>query len=373
MANTTIFENSSCWEVRGAMGISCLLATFVLISELLCNHRAYKTTLQRLILYYTLLSLVYQVLTCINAMVQNHTDNSVSLLRMAMYFADAAFLLPAVIINYLTYMVLKLGFGHRLAQPRDQPKQYTILTETVCVVVALAFSLVWVIFNVTLNKHFSFDVFYTTQASGLSFNHTHSDKESIAAQAGVSAVIIGEMVVAVTVLNVAHWKIRRHVRGDKVLALERKTHIIVIAVALIYVVGLTLSFGLEQLTTESNGVTIFFALCFPLLNQCNLFILFVTSIWTTNHPLFCLQRKNIQSHQTDLQQTNPSSHPFEQPSHTTFHPPYTGAFTTITDTSGVYCEESVTSSNIDESTPLLSDKQLLNNDPNYANHAQGST
>jgi hypothetical protein len=204
-------------------------------------------------------------------------------------------------------------------------------------------------------KHFSFDVFYTVYASGCQANII-SDVESEIAVA-LSAVIIGEMVVAVIVLNVAHRRVRLQVRGQQVLALERKTHIIVTAVALIYVVGIAVSLPLCLLEFREhinwNASEIFLAIWFPILNQCNLFILYVASIRTTDHALFCLQRKTPRAsdrmEKTHL--TNPTSHPFSQPTHTTWHSPYTNAFTEITNTSGVYCDD--TSSSAEEMSPLL--------------------
>ena len=169
-----------------------------------------------------------------------------------------------------------------------------------------------------------------------------------------------ETVAAVIVLNIAHSKVCLHVRGQHVLALKRRTHLIVAAVALIYVIGITVSFPLCLLETYNNididwnKSEIFLAIWFPLLNQCNLFILYVASIRTTNHPLFYLQRKKAQAtdHTDKKHLTNPSSHPLNQPSHTTFPICYTGGFTDITETSGVYCDDTCTSSN-GEVTPLL--------------------
>ena len=115
-------------------------------------------------------------------------------------------------------------------------------------------------------KHFSFDVFYTVYASGCQANDILilSDAESVIAVA-LSAVIISEMVVAVIVLNVAHHRVHLQVSGQQVLALERKTHIIIIAVAVFYVVGIAISFPLclvevyDHKDINWNGSEIFLA------------------------------------------------------------------------------------------------------------------
>lgn len=360
------------WHSRGAAGVTCLLITLILLCELLCDHRAYKTTLQRLVLYYTILSFIYQILNSVNGIVHNgdHSPPSpgdlTALENAAMYFANAAFILPAIIINYLMSLILRLCCGFHMRHPRS--KSSTFIVELVCFVLGILFSLIWLPANTAINfKHFSFDVFYTVYASGCKATHI-SDVESVIAVA-LSAVIIGEMVVAVIVLNIAHHRVRLRVRGEQVLALERKTHIIVTAVALIYLVGIAVSFPLCLLEFEErinwSASEIFLAIWFPILNQCNLFILYVASIRTTNHPLFCLQRmKDRASDRTDKNDlTNPSSHPFVQPTHTTFPIPYTGGFNTeiSSQTSGVYCDD--TSTNTEEMSLLKAGKFEL---PTYS-------
>ena len=347
------------WHARGAAGVTCLLVTLIFLCELLCDHRAYKTTLQRLVLFYTILSFLYHVLNSVNGLVHNHSPPSPGNLTLfenaAMYFANAAFILPAIIINYVMYLILQLCCGFHMRHPQSKPS--TFITDLVCFVLAVLFSLIpWLPANFAAGfKHFSFDVFYTVYASGCQTNNI-SDVESVIAVA-VSAVIIIEMFVAVTVLNIVHRRVRLQIRGQQVLALERRTHVIVIAVALIYAIGIILSFPFCLLEVEEhidwNASEIFLAIWFPILNQCNLFVMYVASVRTTNHPLFCLQRKKPQaSDRTDKRHlTNPSSHPFSQPTHTTWHQPYTNGFTKITETSGVYCDN--TSSNTEEMQSLL--------------------
>ena len=357
------------WYARGAAGITCLLITSIFLCELLCDHRAYKTTLQRLVLYYTVLSFIYHILNSVNGMVQEYSPpspgNPTALENAAMYFADAAFILPAIIINYLISLILRLCCGFHVRHPRFT-KSSNFITELVCFVIGVVFSLIWLPANTAIEfKHFSFDMFYTVfYASGCQANDIFGVKPVIAAVA-LSAIIIGEMVVAVIVLNVAHRRVRLQISGQQVLALERKTHVIVIAVAVFYVVGIAISFPLCLLEVydyediDWNASEIFLAIWFPILNQCNLFILYVASIRTTDHPLFCncLQRKKprVSDHTDKKHLTNPSSHPFSQPTHTTWHPPYTNGFTEITQTkfNGVHSDDSSGSASTEEMVPLL--------------------
>ena len=83
-----------------------------------------------------------------------------------------------------------------------------ILTEFICTILGLVLSLMWIPFNITKQKNFSFDTFYTVHATRCS--DSSSDAESTIAQVAVSLVFIIEMVIAVIILNVAHYKIRLH-------------------------------------------------------------------------------------------------------------------------------------------------------------------
>ena len=188
------------WHARGAAGVTCLLITLIFLCELLCDHRAYKTTLQRLVLYYTVLSFMYHVLNSVNGLVHNHSLPSpgdlTGLEKAAMYFANAAFILPVIIINYLMSLILRLCCGCHMRHP--QPKLSTFITELVSFLLGVLFSLLWLPANTAIDfKHFSFDMFYTVYASGCQANKI-SDVESVIAVA-LSAVIITEMVVAMIV------------------------------------------------------------------------------------------------------------------------------------------------------------------------------
>lgn len=350
-SNCTHVGHIYSWEARGVAAIPCLLLALILLTELLCDHRAYRTTLQRLILYYTLVSFAYQILTSVNAIAQHHqgpslTNTTSTLESAVMYFANVTFILPAIIINFLMFMIMRLCCGCHIKYPPS--KSYTVTTELTCIILGLVLSLIWVPFNTTSNSHLSFDTFYTVHASGCFIEY---DMKSAIAQVCVALVIICEMVIAVIILNVAHCKIRLHVKGQQVLPLERKTHIIVTAVALIYAVGITVSFGL--IYVKRIEATIALAVWFPVLNQCNLIVLYVTSIRTTNNALFCLQRKknhwNRETLNTEHHKTNPTSHPLNQPSHTTFSPPYTNGFTHISETPVIPCDDS----GVGEMIPLL--------------------
>jgi hypothetical protein len=82
----------------------------------------------------------------------------------------------------------------------------------------------------------------------------------------------------VIALNVAHYRICLQVRGQQLAKYGHltKTHIIVIAVALIHAIQVTVSFGprvnnkfgLIKFNSDQNKVTVFFAVWFLLLNEC---------------------------------------------------------------------------------------------------------
>ena len=232
--------------------------------------------------------------------------------------------MPAIIINYLIVLITQLCCGCHVTHLHS--KLSTMFTELACITLGLLFCLMWIpVYIIGDYIQFSFDMFYTTYANGC----MNLDIQSIDAIVALSAVIIGEMFAAVVVLNIAHYKVRSQVRGQQVLALERRILLIVFLTALIYIIEVGVSFPLclaeEHISTDWYNSKVFLAIWSPILNECNLWILYIASVRTTNQPLFCncfhVQRKKAQqaADNTDTQyQTNPSSHPFNQPSHTTY-------------------------------------------------------
>ena len=234
-----------------------------------------------------------------------------------------------------------------------QSKLSTFFTELVCIALGLMLSLMWIIIKTIGDyKHFSFDLFYTV-TNGCQFqttkiiSQTNLDPELNIAVT-LSAVVIIEMVAAVIVLNIAYYKARVQIRGQQVLPLGKR----IITLTLIYVITIIVSFPLCVLEEyiNWNKSEIFLAIWFPLLNQCNLFVLYAAS----TDSCMCQQRKNTQAtDDTDeINQTNPSSHPLDQPSHTTFPIPYTGGFTDITE-KYIIRSSGVNYNNTGEMSPLL--------------------
>ena len=74
-----------------------------------------------------------------------------------------------------------------------------ILTEFICTILGLVLSLMWIPFNITKQKNFSFDTFYTVHATRCS--DSSSDAESTIAQVAVSLVIIIEMATVSDLIN----------------------------------------------------------------------------------------------------------------------------------------------------------------------------
>ena len=169
-----------------------------------------------------------------------------------------------------------------------QSKLSTFFTELVCIALGLMLSLMWIsIKTISGYKHFSFDLFYTV-TSGCQFqttkiiSQTNLDPELNIAVT-LSAVVIIEMVAAVIVLNIAYYKAHVQVRGQQVLPLGKRT-------ITIYIITIIVSFPLCVLEEyiNRNESEIFLAIWFPLLNQCNLFILYAAS----TDSCTCQQRKN---------------------------------------------------------------------------------
>ena len=97
--------------VRGMSGIVCFLISVVLLVSLVFIFRAYKNTLQRLILYYAIATTVYQAF---NVSFLEHQfqykgqDTVCAVLGGCVYYiVSVIIILSAVIVNYSMYLVLR--------------------------------------------------------------------------------------------------------------------------------------------------------------------------------------------------------------------------------------------------------------------------
>ena len=98
--------------MRGVSGGICLLVSVIILSVLILAYKAYKNTLQRLILFSTVFTILYQFFSILQLEHQFQYEGQDTVCAILggiyTYVANGTFMFAAIIINYLMYLVLRL-------------------------------------------------------------------------------------------------------------------------------------------------------------------------------------------------------------------------------------------------------------------------
>ena len=212
LPNCTNFTSQQLKSFNLAMGITgtvCLLMSFVILVLLLCLFKAYKSTMQRLVLYNAVLTILYQlgnVLQLEHQFSYRGQDIVCAILGgFYMYIANVTFTFAAVIITYLLYLVLKLFITGSLSQS----KWNSYYVESVCIAVAftLPLTFLWTPF---LHNGFGLGVFYCwIKDTDINCSNHYID---LIIMYSVSEVTSVEMLVASCVIFVVYCRIHTQVK-----------------------------------------------------------------------------------------------------------------------------------------------------------------
>ena len=342
LSNCTNFTLHQLKTFNLAMGISgavCLLLSFVILACLLFL-RAYKTTMQRLIVYNAVLTILYQLGNVLQLEHQfNYKGQDVVCALLGgfyMYIANVTFTFAAVIITYLLYLVLKLYNTGSLSQS----KRSSCLIESLCIVVAftLPFTFLW---TPVVHNGFGLGGFYCwIKDMDINCNSHYTD---LIIMYSVSEVTSLEMLVASGIIFAVYCRMRTrtHLRKQYVNTLVQKTCFLVSFHAVGFAV-VTVAFGLVFYLLSTNvfvpdqSLMLSVAIIFPIFYEFALIVLFLVSLRTSNIKAPNVRPRvhwawKINSDITLKTAPSKSSYkPGDQPSYTTFTIPYTNEFTQIT-------------------------------------------
>ena len=339
---------------KGLSGAVCSLITLVLVLILVCVLHAYKGLLQRLILYYAVLTLIYDLLT--TSLLEHQIANQKQgqdtvcnvLYFLVTYAANTMVIFAAIIMNYLMYLVLRSSKSSLFITSRWK----RVIAECCCVGVSLVLPLTYMWQQLIDNA------LYIINGTFCGINSTVQNSIAIyrnyyIINYTITEIIVLEMFVVVVVTLIAYCRIRiRLPHGKKINVLVQKTYFLLILYAATFVVN---SILLVVVTLEETFIsTVADALWLPFFFEFTLIILFTVSARISEK---CLPQRRIDLNENDRHvmensnkfKTNPTSHPFIQPSRTQFSIPYTGGFTEIT----VASQESPNQSSEGERSPLI--------------------
>ena len=336
--NCTSFTFNQLKSFNLAMGISgavCLLMSTIILVFLLCVFKAYKSTLQRLIIYNALLTILYQlgnVLQLEHQFSYNGQSTVCSILgAFYMYIANVTFIFAAVIITYLLYLVLQLCLKGYLSHS----KVVNCLVEFLCTFIPFILPLffLWTPF---LHNGFGLGGFYCwIKAEDINCTSYFTD---LIVMYSVSEATSLEMLVSSGVVFIVYCRMRTEVKQKHMHTLIQKTCFLVSFHAVSFAIG-SVAFGVVFYLL-SNGIFLpneplmfSVAIVFPFTYEFALLVLFIVSLRTSNSSTRPPQEPRHRVHwdneisSKDLQ-TRPAKLSFyTQPSTTVSQSvPYTGGF-----------------------------------------------
>ena len=341
LPNCTSFTFNQLKTFNLAMGISgaaCLLMSIIILVFLLCVFKAYKSTLQRLIIYNALLTVLYQfgnVLQLEHQFSYNGQSTVCSILgAFYMYIANVTFLFAAVIITYLLYLVLQLCFKGSLSHS----KVANCLVEFLCTFIPfiLPFFFLWTPF---LHNGFGLGGFYCW-IKDVDSNCT-SYYTDLIVMYSVSEATSLEMLVSSGVVFTVYCRMRTKVKQKHMHTLIQKTCFLVSFHAVSFAIG-SVAFGvvfyllLKGIFLPNQPLMFSVAIVFPFTYEFALLVLFIVSLRTSNSSARPPQQEPRHRVHWDNEisskdmQTRPAKLSFlTQPSTTVSQSvPYTGEFDT---------------------------------------------
>ena len=350
--------------VLGISGSVCAPIVFALLGVVVCAFRAFKTTFQRLILYHIAITLWCECSFVLMIQINFPHPRWLCVIAIALYLYCILswYVYTAAVTNYLFLLTLRLLRGNPNIWKHGK------FAECFCVFLSLALpaAYVW--------KPIIHDDAY--EALGCDKNFSANlikllNTDFIILDIAI-LVLFSEALVVSIILCCLFCYLRRVYKAQRRLTKVLKHFIYHTGISSVGV-GFAILISIYRLYRYYNRLTskifsvidgyILVAIVQPLLMLTSAVFQTLLSIRHQNGQYICkicckFRHKAIPQEQPYMEtdgnenQTNPPSNPLNQPSHTYFSVPYTGAFTQVTSDEHYR--------NIGEHTPLISSG---NNDP----------
>ena len=326
--------------VRGISGIACFLISVTLLFSLLFIFRAYRNTLQRLILYYAIATTIYQAfnISFLEHQFQYEGQDTVcAVLGGCVYFiVGVIVILSAFIVNYSTYLVVRAMKMRGRTFNVQRTGCSKGIVECVFILFALIIPLLYTLAPLT-DHHFGISGPYCgIKTTDENCNPTYRD---IIIFFAVGEFIELEMLVVVIITLIVYCRIRRQVPIRSMDMLVQKTCFLSVLYSTLVVVNTILLVMTPLLTLKDDPVSYFRhqianAFGFPLFFEFTLIIMFAVSARISERGFVCSRTRSsskaarVDSNTGD-NKTTPPSCPLLQPSETCYFPSYTGDFTQV--------------------------------------------
>ena len=319
--------------VYGGFGIACTVGMFTLLVLVMCVYKAYKTTLQRIILYHIILTLFCEIAFGIQIVLNFNNQRLIckAVSYFWMYSTLAWHVYTTVETTYLFFL------GCCLVRGRYDNQKCGKIAEFICTSLAVCFPLIYIFANFDHDK--TFEILSCDKLASFKWY-----KDVIILYVTILTMCTEVFVVCIT-LWIMFIHLNRRLQNERLKILMKHllkltaintTIMIFVALLAIYCI-----YRYRHSTYPSDLLLqtiyqIIASVGYPLLFALSMIIHSLVSIrhqggcaW----PSCCrryqaLPREDVMDSTENF--TNPTSCPLNQPSHTCFSAPYTGAFTQVT-------------------------------------------
>ena len=330
----------------GASGIVFSIVVLTTLILVICVYKAYRTTFQRLILYFIVISFLCEVTFALQIAVNYEIQIwiCVPIIYFYLYFPLAFHVYLTVVTNCTFLLTLRLLKGKTNLWHGGK------IVESICIALTIAIPVACLWLPI---KDGAFEALNCNQ-SNLTQDWNDWNKDDIVINL-IILIMCADVILVCIVLCCCICFIRRRVQNHQTLVLLKNLlyytgmNATVMSVNLLTVIYCFYRYNVESKhlyfsPTLSDTINIIIGVVLPLI----IFILVIfqsaLSIQTTKSQS-SRQSVDYVGHGRDADDecpTNPTSYPINQPSHTYFSIPYTGAFTKVS-----------SSGSEEEQTPLI--------------------
>ena len=319
-------------------GVICALIVLTLLLVVVCVYKAYKTTLQRLVLYHIVFSLVCELSNISFALLHFYEQLNLStckvILYLSIYFALLWGVYTTVVTNCLFLFTLCLIKGRSRFLRHGKVAEFLCI----CLTIIAPMTYIWIPIR---DKYYAVD------------NCENFSPTTLPSEAYEMGLILYTMIVAMhmeiflvcVAMCTLFCFLRRRLRNSQLTNLLKNLlyYTVCNMVLVIFTILLTITcyylYHNYPLPSLSAAVTYVSGVGTPLVVLVFTVMLLPLAVrsesckCTCNNFCFkiCRRRQqvNLNVNESQNEQTNPSSHPMNQPSHTYFSIPYTGEFTQV--------------------------------------------
>ena len=327
--NDSMLQRNGNFIVRGSFGIAYTLVMFAVLA-LVCVNKAYKTSLQRIILYHIILTLFCEMIFSLQLVLDLHIKSPTWTCEAAIYLWMYSKLAWHTYTTAVTTYLFSLGCC--LIRGKYNIQQGGKVAEFICAALAICFPLVYILASYK-------EIFEVVNCHKLISSKWNKNATILSV---IILAMCTEVITVCVTLCIMFIFLNRQLRNNRLNTLMKHLlKLIGINASIMLFITLIAAYCVYRYLGHppksiTNIFQIIYGIGYPSLFALSMIVHSLVSIQCRGYArkILCCKRREqgreVINPDSGDNFTNPSSHPVNQPSHTYFSVPYTGAFTEVT-------------------------------------------